>query len=91
MFNKHEAQLRQIMKQREEKFKELEKNIVSTGTEIDKYKNMNEQLYQRILKLESTLENEHGKLKQRIVEEERRSMSSSLSNLSVSSSSPVPH
>jgi len=88
MFNKHEANLRQIMKQREEKFKELEKTLLFTGQEIDKYKAMNESLYQKISKLESSLENEHNKLKQRIVDEERRAASSSLS---LSSMSPTLH
>jgi len=86
MFNKHEAYLRQVMKQREEKFKGLERSVVFTGQEIEKYKLMNDTLYQKILKLESTLETEHSKLKQRIVDEERRAATP----LSLSHSSPIP-
>jgi len=87
MFNKHEAYLRQVMKQREEKFKDLEKSVVFTGQEIEKYKLMNDTLYQKILKLESTLETEHSKLKQRIVDEERRAATP---QQSFSHSSPIP-
>lgn len=72
MFAKHEAYLRQVMKQREEKFKELEKSISSTGKEIEKYKDLNDTLFQKILKLENALDSEHGKLKQKILEEEKR-------------------
>jgi len=72
MFNKHESYLRQVIKQREEKFKDLEKSITQTGREIEKYKSLNDSLYQRILKLENTIETEHNKLKQRIMDEEKR-------------------
>ena len=75
MFAKHEAYLRQVMKQREEKFKDLEKSITSTGREIEKYKELNDSLFQKILKLESALDSEHNKLKQKILDEERQSMS----------------
>lgn len=34
MFAKHEAYLRQVMKQREDKFKDLEKSILSTGNSL---------------------------------------------------------
>lgn len=71
MFAKHEAYLRQVMRQREDKFKELEKAITSTGKDIEKYKVLNDTLFQKILKLESALDTEHNKLKQKILEEER--------------------
>ncbi len=96
MFAKHEAYLRQVMKQvrkysndfelfvltlirqqREEKFKELEKSILSTGKEIEKYKELNDVLFQKILKLESALDSEHTKIKQKIVEEEQHALTSS--------------
>ena len=72
MFAKHEAYLRQVMRQREDKFRELEKSILTTGKEIEKYKELNDTLFQKVMKLESALDLEHGKLKQKIMDEERR-------------------
>eukprot|EP01112_Ceratiomyxa_fruticulosa_P012361 TRINITY_DN3417_c0_g1_i1.p1 TRINITY_DN3417_c0_g1~~TRINITY_DN3417_c0_g1_i1.p1 ORF type:complete len:241 (+),score=60.10 TRINITY_DN3417_c0_g1_i1:445-1167(+) len=73
LFTKHEKNLQQTLRQREEKFQDLEQSINNTAREIERYKELNDGLFQKILKLEATLESEHTRLRQRIADEERRS------------------
>eukprot|EP01027_Heterolobosea_sp_BB2_P010326 GEZU01015164.1.p1 GENE.GEZU01015164.1~~GEZU01015164.1.p1 ORF type:complete len:226 (-),score=48.41 GEZU01015164.1:18-695(-) len=83
-FMRHEQFFKQVMKQREETFKKLEKSIMTTQKEIAQCQEKNAHLADRIKELDKMVEDERRKWRERIEAEKKRIASNSSSNSTAS-------